>query len=69
MLRLLRNGRYHLNARGAGADDPDALACEVNAFMWPGTRVVNLAGEGFDARQVGQARDRQRARGHDAVLR
>jgi hypothetical protein len=61
--------RGGLDAGGAGADQPDALAGEVHAVMRPAAGVVPMAGEAIQARQLGHVRRRQAADGGDQEAR
>ncbi len=60
MRGLLREHRDGLDARRAGADDGDALAGEIHAFVGPVSGVVCFAPK------VGEAVDVRRLRGRDA---
>jgi hypothetical protein len=59
-----RNGLY---GRGAGADDADPLAGEVDRTVRPQAGLVTFAAKVFQARQIGYLRHRQASGGHDAV--
>ena len=69
VLCLLRDHRDRLDRGRAGADDADAQAGEVHAFMRPMAGVVGLALEACEPLEVRRACVRQRAGRHDHVLR
>ena len=64
---LGRDERDGLDAGGAGADDRNALAGEVDALVRPAAGEVDLALETLGAGDVGRLRQRQAAGGHHEV--
>ena len=64
LLDLVRDGRRDLEPGGAGADECEALAREVES-VGPTRRVKGRPGEGVHAGEVGKPRDVQRADGAD----
>ena len=68
-LGLLRDDGDGLDAGGAGADDADALAGEVDAFVGPFAGVDPVAFEGVEAGEVWEAGDGEAAGAHDAEAR
>src|SRR5947209_17260519 len=69
MRRLLGNDRNRLNGRGAGADDGDALAGEIDALMRPVAGMIVPAFEPLEAGKLRKLRRGQAASRHDAELR
>ena len=63
--RLLCDQRDGLDARRPGADDPNALAGEVDAFVRPSAGVVGRALEALVAWDVRRLGKREAARRHD----
>ena len=63
--RLRGDGRDHLHARRARADDAHALAREVHRFVRPVGRVQHPSREILQPGKVRRIRCRQRPRGHD----
>jgi hypothetical protein len=65
MSSLLRDQRDRLDRGGAGADDGDPLAAEVDALMWPVAGLVPFALEPIEPREGRRLRCREAARRHD----
>ena len=69
MLGLRRNNRDCLDRRRARADDTDPQPAGIDALVRPRAGVISRALELIEAREVGYARCREAARGHDAEAR
>src|ERR671920_993125 len=65
VIRLLSDLRGDLDAGRSGADGPDPLAGEVDAFVGPLGGVVPLASKVLQAGDVWDVRRRQGAQGGD----
>src|SRR5262249_50916431 len=67
MRSLFRDQRNRLDARGSRADHGDALACEIDAVMWPASGEMDLALELLDAVDLRRLWRGETAGGHDVV--
>ena len=66
---LLRDDRNRLDRRGAGTDDADAQAGEVDTLMRPFAGVIDRSAKILETLKIRTVRRRQAADRHDAELR